>query len=90
MMDSWYFRVKGKVQGVGFRYYTRIQAEKLKLTGWVRNCQNGDVEGMIQGQEKEIERFNIWLQNGPADAQVTAVEWVRELSDSSIEFEIRS
>ena len=48
---------KGRVQGVGFRYYCRIIADRMRLTGWVRNLYNGDVEMEIQGDKRDIEMY---------------------------------
>jgi acylphosphatase len=49
--------VKGKVQGVGFQATTKILAEKLKLTGFVRNLPNGDVEICAQGPKEKLEQL---------------------------------
>ena len=50
----------GSVQGVGFRYYSEHKANQLRLTGWVKNLYNGDVEMEVQGSEAA--RKNILLQ----------------------------
>ena len=44
----------GSVQGVGFRYYSEHKANQLRLTGWVKNLYNGDVEMEVQGSEAAI------------------------------------
>ena len=46
--------VKGRVQGVGYRYFVRQTAQSLSLTGWVRNCPDGDVEAQAQGGEQDL------------------------------------
>ena len=46
----------GSVQGVGFRYYSEHKANQLRLTGWVKNLYNGDVEMEVQGAESAIPR----------------------------------
>lgn len=51
----------GSVQGVGFRYYSEHKANQLRLTGWVKNLYNGDVEMEVQGQETAIEELVSFL-----------------------------
>lgn len=53
----------GRVQGVGFRYYSVNKARQLGLTGWVRNLYDGSVEMEVQGQERFIDELIIFLQN---------------------------
>lgn len=52
----------GRVQGVGFRYKARMAAEGLRLTGWVRNLDDGRVECEVQGNDGDITRFIKKLQ----------------------------
>jgi acylphosphatase len=65
--------VSGVVQGVGFRYYTKNEAESLKLTGFVRNKSDGSVEIEAQGTDKAIEQFLEWAKHGPANASVESL-----------------
>ncbi len=67
-------RVEGRVQGVCFRDYTRIQAVAQGLTGWVRNCTDGSVEALITGPEKAVENMLLWFQEGSPHSRVTAVK----------------
>lgn len=53
----------GRVQGVGFRYYSVNKARQLGLTGWVRNLYDGSVEMEVQGPERVIDGLIIFLQN---------------------------
>ena len=53
----------GRVQGVGFRYYTVQKANQLGLTGWVKNLYDGSVEMEVEGQEELIDQLIIFLQN---------------------------
>ncbi len=62
--------VSGQVQGVGFRYHTRRVADRLGVTGWVRNLPDGTVEVEAEGDEKSVEDLVAWLADGPAGAQV--------------------
>ncbi len=59
---------------VGFRYATRDEAVSLELVGWVRNRSDGDVEGVAQGKENNIEAFIKWLWVGPPSAKVHSVD----------------
>ena len=70
MSKSIKFLLSGRVQGVFFRRSTKTQADKLQLSGWVRNCENGEVEGMASGTEQQLDIFISWLQQGPRMAQV--------------------
>lgn len=66
--------VHGRVQGVGFRYWTRSTAAGLGLTGWVRNRDDGAVEVFFQGKPVRVERFAQLLEKGPPGASVTRVD----------------
>ena len=63
-------RVTGRVQGVFFRAWTREQAGRLGLAGWVRNCADGSVEAHVEGEEHAVEQMLVLLHDGPAGAQV--------------------
>ncbi len=66
--------VEGRVQGVYFRDFTRQEAERLGLSGWVRNLKNGAVEAEYQGPEAEVKRLTAWLHQGSPRAQVLRVQ----------------
>ena len=66
-------RVSGLVQGVFFRAEACKKARSLGLTGWVRNCSNGDVEILIAGAPPMLEEMHRWLQQGPVRARVDEV-----------------
>jgi acylphosphatase len=69
--------VRGRVQGVGFRYFVVIQSRRLGLTGWVSNEPDGSVRVVAEGSEVTIERLEDALQTGPPGAIVDAVSSVR-------------
>ena len=52
-----HLRFKGHVQGVGFRYTAQRIARELKVSGWVKNCADGDVEALLQADQETIEKF---------------------------------
>ncbi len=74
MADPRYFRVKGRVQGVGFRAESRDVSRSLGLRGWVSNCGNGDVELVAAGPDDAIARLREWLARGPHAARVIDIE----------------
>jgi acylphosphatase len=65
--------VEGKVQGVFFRAYTRDEAEKLGLSGWVRNQPDGSVEALISGDARNVDGMLKWLETGSPMSQVSRV-----------------
>ena len=73
-MKSIQVRVTGKVQNVGFRYYTRKAASELGLNGFVRNQSDGSVYIEAEGDEPSISRFVTWCHQGPTWARVENVE----------------
>ncbi|MBT8767606.1 acylphosphatase [Metapseudomonas boanensis] len=66
--------VSGKVQGVYYRQSAQEQADRLELDGWVRNLADGRVEVLIEGEELAVRELANWLEQGPAGADVSAVE----------------
>lgn len=69
--------IEGRVQGVGFRFFTKEHAQKLGLTGWVRNTFDGNVEAYAEGLKEDLEIWLTHLQRGPRSAYVTNIrkEW---------------
>ncbi|PWC06346.1 acylphosphatase [Mycetocola zhujimingii] len=66
--------VHGSVQGVGFRYWTRAEAARLSVTGWVRNRLDGTVEAEVEGTDSDVASLLDWLQHGPSSAVVSGVD----------------
>ena len=66
------FVVIGRVQGVGFRWFVVENAERLGVTGWVRNRDDGAVEGEAQGED--LTDFLAALKTGPSLSQVARLE----------------
>jgi len=66
--------VRGQVQGVYFRAFTRDEAVKLGVTGWVRNNPDGSVECFAQASEDKIEAFVRFLHQGSPGARVASVQ----------------
>jgi len=92
MTASYRFRVNGRVQGVSFRYCAQQRALELGLSGWIANQPDGSVVGEAQGAEESLALFERWLGSGPAQAQVTALDWQScpsEVAVTDRRFEIR-
>lgn len=62
--------VKGRVQGVGFRWFSRQQAERFGIKGWVKNLPNGDVAIFAEGEQAAVDAFMEAIQQGPSFAYV--------------------
>ncbi len=73
-MVARHYIVKGRVQGVGFRYFTHRLAEQLDIKGWVKNLGNGAVEVHGEGDENPMEQFLSKIKRGPSLASVQDVE----------------
>jgi acylphosphatase len=69
------FRVTGRVQGVGFRWWAREEARALSLSGFVRNDPDGAVSGEVEGETAALEAFRARLSEGPPQATVADLRW---------------
>jgi acylphosphatase len=67
-------RMSGRVQGVGFRAFTQRHAEARGISGWVRNCRNGDVEAVFAGSEDAVAMLCELCRRGPPQAKVDRFE----------------
>lgn len=68
------YLISGRVQGVGFRYFTQAAATREGLHGWVRNRPDGRVEIEAEGDAEALERFERQVGHGPASARVDEFE----------------
>jgi acylphosphatase len=64
----------GRVQGVGFRYSATRKARSLKLSGWVKNLDDGDVEIFAEGPDETLSRFAEWLRDMGPPARVDRLD----------------
>lgn len=87
-MEQRSFRVVGRVQGVGFRWWTLSQARRLGITGTVRNCEDGTVEIRARGSTVAVSELRRLLRAGPPGAQVREVQEADAPEARSDSFEI--
>lgn len=73
-MESLRFVVRGRVQGVGYRYFARRSAEALGLTGFARNLADGSVEVVAEGEAPALVRLEAALRQGPSFALVESLD----------------
>ncbi len=66
--------VQGTVQGIFFRQFVKEHADNLKLTGFVRNLEDGNVEIIVDGEQEQIERLVGFIREGPKHAQIRNVK----------------
>jgi len=83
--------ISGFVQGVSFRRFIKDNAQKLGITGWVRNVSNGVIEAQFQGEEEAINNMIQICKKGPLLSEVKSVEvdWVTD-KEPFVDFKIIS
>ena len=88
--DTKHLRIHGIVQGVTYRAWTKEQADRMLLTGWVRNVRKDkSVEALVSGYPDQVQKFISTLYQGPSGAKVSAIE-VNDGADEELKsFEIR-
>jgi acylphosphatase len=67
-------RIRGLVQGVGYRYALRREAQRRGVAGWVRNRGDGSVEALLQGAAERVAEVVAWARRGPPGSRVDEVE----------------
>jgi acylphosphatase len=84
-----HIKVHGRVQGVFFRDSTRREAERAGLAGWVRNCSDGTVEAVFEGDDDAVGRMVDWVREGPGRADVDRVDVDEEEPEGLSGFDVR-
>ena len=81
--------ISGRVQGVWYRANTQKVAQKLQLTGWVKNLDDGRVELLAIGENSDLEKLLDWCYKGPEGARVSIIQHeFGEVSEQHNSFEI--
>lgn len=82
--------ITGRVQGVFYRQSTQDTANRFGLTGWVRNCPDGSVAAVFEGERSAVEAALAWCRQGPPSARVEHIEerW-SDCRDEFARFEVR-
>jgi acylphosphatase len=81
--------LRGRVQGVGFRHFTRKTAEQLGVTGWVKNLPDGGVLAVVQGTPSQVNAMIARLKEGPRYANVISVDITPVETQEFSGFEVR-
>jgi acylphosphatase len=81
-------RIDGRVQGVGYRYWTEEVAGELGLSGWVRNRRDGAVEAVFSGSFKNVTQMLERCREGPRSAEVDCVTVLEEGGAAPSGFEV--
>jgi acylphosphatase len=68
-----HFLIRGRVQGVGFRWFVHREAAELNLRGWVRNTEAGDVEVVVAGEPEDLAELRTMLHKGSRGSRVDKV-----------------
>lgn len=81
--------IRGRVQGVGYRYWLRQQANRVGVRGWVRNLDDGAVEAYLAGASERVDDLLALCWQGPAGARIDGID-VRETTNEDVSgFRIR-
>lgn len=73
-VPTWNLRVRGKVQGVGYRRFLQKEAQRLQLRGWVRNLVDGSVQASVQGDETTVQALIAKAKEGPLFSHVESID----------------
>jgi acylphosphatase len=66
--------IRGRVQGVGFRYFVEREADRQGLEGWVRNLKDGSVEVLVRGETQHVDALIARCRAGPPGSRVDEIE----------------
>ena len=80
--------VHGLVQGVGFRFYTRAEAQRLQVNGYVKNNPDNTVEILAEGGNENVQALVQWAKQGPPSARVSNIDLIEDVEISKSSFEV--
>lgn len=84
-METIHLEVRGRVQGVGFRWYVVDKARELRLAGWVKNRADGNVELAAAGEGDDLARLEAAVTSGPPGARVEEVRRLAVVAADSLQ-----
>jgi len=82
-------RVRGRVQGVGFRWFVRVSARRLGLSGWVANAPDGSVEIAASGDQAKLDELRRAVGRGPDGAHVEAIDVLPPVENLEYPFSVK-
>ncbi len=82
-------RVRGSVQGVGFRWFVRVSARRLGLSGWVANAPDGSVEIAASGDQAKLDELRRVVGRGPDGAHVEGVDVLQPVENLEFPFSVK-
>ena len=88
VVSAFFAVVRGRVQGVGFRYSALHEAKRLGIKGWVRNARDGNVEVWAEAHEDQLALFLRWLHKGPDHSHVESVKKEEKPPEGYSEFTV--
>jgi len=80
--------IEGRVQGVGYRYSAKMEAESMGIRGSVQNLSDGSVFVTAQGEKEAMDNFLRWCHKGPPSAKVSNIEIVQRKTEEFTEFRV--
>lgn len=83
-MERLELHIRGRVQGVGFRWQAQQEARRLGLSGWVRNRADGSVQLVAEGDQAALDSLAAWAARGPARARVDQCDAVRSAAAGTL------
>jgi acylphosphatase len=83
------YRISGRVQGVGYRYYAVRAAQEIGISGWARNLADGDVEVHANGSPEQLSEFEARLRKGPPHSDVRGFKAEDAAPTDASDFRIR-
>ncbi|MHA1559374.1 MAG: acylphosphatase [Alphaproteobacteria bacterium] len=81
--------IRGRVQGVGYRYWLRQEAKRRNVNGWVRNLRDGTVEAYFAGDSRRVADILAVCRRGPAEAQIDGIDVSETADEGGSGFRVR-
>jgi acylphosphatase len=88
-VPAMHLRVRGRVQGIGFRWFVRVHARRLGLAGWVANDPDGSVEIAALGDQAKLDDLKRAVERGPDGALVEALDELPPVENLAYPFAVR-